>query len=219
LVDSDGCSSDCRSEMIPGGGSPWLNKRECFHEWLAPPVLKRDARGLPVRRLVCTDDDPLCDFGSRTGDQACTFRIALCFNVTEMRRLRRATGLPLCTPTDVERVRLTSSYQAYPLSEIDVPNLDSLESAMAAIGGSGRDSPLGTWGSTCCSRFVTFDPPLTARDLCTDFAEIVVPLRPIGQGSRTGHERIHLTAAPSPLTKGHPRRADRDLIDLRCKPH
>jgi len=74
-----GCrhSTTCQNNLIPGGGSV---KTDCTHEWLTDPSPRLNRRGLPAKRLECTDDDPSCDFGATTG--TCTFHVAMCFNAT-----------------------------------------------------------------------------------------------------------------------------------------
>ena len=82
------------SDLIPGGGSL---HNDCTQEWLTDSSPSPDRRGLPAKRLECTDDDPTCDFGATTW-QACTFHVAMCFNATEQRFA--------CTPSDVRQVKV-----------------------------------------------------------------------------------------------------------------
>ena len=133
-------------------------------------------------------------------DKACTFHVALCFNVRE----RRAA----CTPVDVERVQLKQPNAALPRDAVDAANRDALEGALAALGGNIRgvcsrprlragtacerhadcDAPAGAGNGACAGRFTVFAPPLATADACTGFAAITVPLRSNGlvRGSKNG---------------------------------
>jgi len=230
LVNGDGCSAACRSELIPGGG---LARVDCTQEWLTAPVQSRlDAHGIPTRRLECVDDDPSCDSGVSAGDAACTFRVALCFNVYE----RRPFGSTICSPTDVARVTLTRPNEDTPRTASDVANRDALEAVLQGIGGSvayqctnagarhGQactvdadcDSSPGSGNGVCHGRSVAFGPSLHTA-VCSGFASITVPLR---GGRNRGMKTLRLTVAPSdnPFT-GRPLTRDRDSLTLVCQPH
>jgi len=232
----DGCSSACTSELIPGGGGA----QDCFQEWLAPPVVVRDGEGMPSRRLVCRDDDPTCDHGAALGNQACTFHVALCFNVTDMRRFDPATGRLRCTGTELDSVRFASPDPLHPRDLTDELNSAALETALAGIGGAVRgqcvratsgprrvcgsdaecDSTPGKGDGACRGHFMAFDPPLSERDLCTEFADVVVPLRRTHGGRlRRGQRWIRLSARPTDDPhSGNRRTAGRDILKLSCDP-
>jgi hypothetical protein len=161
---------------------------------------------LPSKKLQCTDDDPVCDFGVAAGDEQCTFHIAMCFNASETRFS--------CVPTDVQQVHL----HVLQRTAVDAANRDALEGAMARLGGlpqqwcsrSGRC----TWG-------VVFDPPLTPPQTCTSFADIVVPLRKTATGATgKGVRIIGFQTLPSrnPVT-GRPRVKDSNFLKFTCQPH
>jgi probable HAF family extracellular repeat protein/predicted outer membrane repeat protein len=214
------------ADFIPGGGQL---SNDCTHEWLTLPVSAPDRRGYPAARLECTDDNPECDFGAMVGDTACTFRIALCLNVTESRFA--------CMSTDVARVELKQPRQEQPRDLLDLENRDALEAALASLGGiirgrcrnngprrgqfcgtgSDCDATPGSGDGLCKGRFVAFVPPLSAVDRCTTLASITVPLD--ANGSARGIKRLRLSVSPSadPVT-GRSRRSDKDSLTLICKP-
>jgi len=200
------------------------------HEWVTdpPPLLARS--GLPRNRLECTEGDPACDFGP-AGDNACTFNIKLCFNVTEERLA--------CAPTDVARVQLLQPPEAQPKDATTLANRDALETALAGLQGVVRgqctrprvkagqlcrvnadcDSATGSANGVCKGRFVAFDPPLSTANACTNFASISVPLRQTAHGLKSASETLKLRASPSkdPVT-GRKRPEDTDSLTLVCKP-
>jgi hypothetical protein len=180
-----------------------------------------------VHRLTCTDDDPLCDFGATTGDNACTFHVALCLNVAD-------TRLP-CSPTDVARVQLVSPNEAKPRDSVATANRDALENALTGLGGAVRglcgnrgphkgqlctvnsdcNSTSGRSDGRCRGRFVAFAPPLSTDNSCTPFAPIRVPLRQTIEGIKAGNAALSVKAIsdPSAAQKG------RNSLKLICKPH
>jgi cysteine-rich repeat protein len=236
LTDQDGCSAECKSELIPGHGAP---SRACFQEWFSPPVVRRDKRGLPSASLHCTDDDPQCDYGDATGDAACTFHVAFCFNVYDRRRTNPHTGAPFCSGAELERVYLTTRYrfanETVP-DAIDVANRAALEKSLTGIGAVIRgqcvrdesvarrlctadadcDTSQGRGDGVCRGRFLAFVPPLTG-EVCTDMADVVVPLR--AGGVVRGEKWIRLRTMPSddPTTDAR-RFGATNLLRLYCDP-
>lgn len=220
-VSGDGCSTTCQSELIPGGG---VARTDCTQEWLANPVPARDRKSIPKNQLQCTDDVPGCDFGTATGDKACTFQVALCFNAAEQRFN--------CTPTDVTRVQLQRPKEVKPKDAIDQGNRDALEAALTGIGGVVRgacsnsgphhgefctansdcDSTPGSGKGVCTGRFVAFQPSLTTTNACTAYASITVPLRQTTTGFSAGYETLSLKATRSDT------KSDSDTLTLVCKP-
>jgi cysteine-rich repeat protein len=239
VVDGDGCGADCTSELIPGGLTGGLRKNDCFHEWLASPAPVRDGSRMPLPRLECRDDDPACDFGPAVGDAACTFHLALCFNVTELRENNPHTERAACTPVGVARLGFTSPRESKPRDTADEMNRDALERAVAGLGAVVRgqcslgisaklcatDSdcdPLSSSGhGRCRGRLMAFEPDLATHDVCTEFAPIVVPLRRSAGLFRFGKRWIRLNTIPSSDPGKHMNgrhRIDRDVIKLVCKP-
>ncbi len=220
LTHGDGCSASCHNEaFIPGGGSP---RSDCTHEWLTVPNPPQNAQGIPVNRLKCTDDDPSCDFGAATGDNQCTFHLALCFNLVD-------PALP-CTPTDASLVQLLQPGMA-PRHAIDADNRTALEEALVGVGGRvqgacASGSP--TRGLFCaknsdcdvlpgdgvCRRYVVFAPSLATANRCTAFTEIKVPLR---RNGRAGKKRLRLRVRSESAPAGQSP-TDTDSLTLVCKP-
>ena len=193
-------------------------------EWLTEPATTVVGRnGLPVRQLTCTDDDPLCDFGATTGDNACTFHVAVCLNVVDTRLS--------CSPTDVARVQLLRPNEAKPKDATATANRDALENALTTLGGMVRgqcrnrahrgqvcavnadcDSNPGSGNGVCRGRFVAFAPPYSAENSCTAFAPIQVPLRQ-GVGAASATLKVKAISDPVAGQKGH------NSLKLTCKPH
>lgn len=241
VVDGDGCSATCETELVLG--SRTLGRRECFQEWLAPPVAAFDGGGFPSNRIRCTDDDPSCDFGAGSGDAACTFHVAFCFNATDRRRVDSSTGMPFCTPSDVERIYLWTRprFASQQVSDpTDLANRAALEATLINLGAVVRgmctrtdtrpfafcsadadcDTSTGVGDGRCGGRLLAFIPPATDSGLCSGFADVVVPLKRTAVGYRRGHKWIHLRTVPSadPVT-GARRPGDNDVLKLDCDPH
>jgi hypothetical protein len=189
-----------------------------MQEWLseAPPTNARR------NRLVCTDGDPACDFGA-TGDQACTFHIAMCFNVN--------ASPGGCTGTDVERVSVIQP-RPKPANPTDVQNRKAMEDALVQLGGTVQGickSPRAKRGQFCqqnsecdsapgsgdgvCSRVVKFGR-LSTANACTPFADITVPLRQ--SRGRLGSARKTIRLSTRPYARGTA--SDADALMLVCQP-
>jgi photosystem II stability/assembly factor-like uncharacterized protein len=203
-----GCqhSITCASNLLPGGGR---TKTDCMQEWLSqvPPSSARR------NRLVCTDDDPACDFGTTTG--ACTFHIAMCFNVN--------ASPGVCTGTDVEHVTVMRPGPKPP-NAADALNRTAMEDRLVELGGTVQGickSPRAKRGQFCqqnsecdsapgkgngvCRRVVEFGH-LTAANSCTPFANITVPSR--------HKRRLWLRTTPYPSGTA----SDMDVLTLVCRP-
>lgn len=225
--DGDGCSATCRSELTPGGAGA---KVDCLAEWLVVPTPPRDENGVPLGRLTCTDDDPSCDFGAATGDRTCTFHVALCLNVNEMRRLDRRSGAPACTPTGVHAVRIDPTWPRNRTT--DEQNRRALEDALAGIGGAASgvcrganvgatctddaqcDSKVGKGDGICSKVDMRFTPDIAATDTCTATAAIVVPLSDNGHRSKI---RLRMTTTGTG-PNGKPGKRAKDKVQLICDP-
>src|SRR5262249_29239056 len=166
LVNGDGCSADCRQEsLIPGGGAA---PNDCAVEWLTNAVQPLSRAGWPQNRMECSDGDPSCDVGP-AGDGACTFHVALCFNVPDARLA--------CRPADVRQVDLIRP-GIDPQTPVDTVNRNALESALQSVGARVQgvcinrkplrgcsanadcDSAFGA-GDGRCRRIAAFEPPLS----------------------------------------------------------
>jgi cysteine-rich repeat protein len=208
-VDLDGCDSDCTpsqctidgGQMVPGYCA--TRKNDCQHEFCTAmkPVETDRFGGLPGMDLVCTDDDPSCDIGP-PGDHACTFRVSLCYNVSDNR-------FP-CT-TALDAVGFVRFRRASPRSPVDVANRNALEAAVVGLGGVlrvGRGVP--------GRRAVFFEPPLAEKDVCTAFASFKVPLRGSAPNYKT-RRKLLVTVADPPLNISRSKR-DSDVLRLICNP-
>jgi len=88
--------------LVPARGGA---RKACLAEWLVEHHrLEVDDEGLPRVRQECRDGDPGCD-ADAAADGRCTFRVALCTNVFDVRRLG-GDGIPLCSGRELRRVRL-----------------------------------------------------------------------------------------------------------------
>ena len=219
--DFDFCSSSCRNELIPGSDSHGAT--DCMQEWMTFPLPAQstDSAQLKVR---CQDDDPSCDFGASSGDDACTFLVRMCFNVSDPR-------MATCTPSDIQRVRLTKSTRRKKIGDGFVVELlgmgaqvehGSCTTATRRRGlpctqDSDCDTVLSSGDGQCAVHSLTFDPPLDVPSFCTNFVEVVVPLRfnsvgrPLSGSAVLGLRSIHNVS---------PRRriSDRDALRLVCTP-
>lgn len=207
-VNLDGCDNDCTvsicsitgGQMVPGYCA--TRKNDCLAEFCSAAVPAPTDRfgGLPGWEVVCTDDDPACDFGP-PGDNACTFRVSLCYNVTDTR----------FSCDSIEEIGFIRFRRASPRRPIDVANRDALEAAVVGIGGILRVGP-GIPGR----RAVFFEPPLATEDICTAFAEFKVPLRGKAPKFRSRRKPL-VTIADPPIGVSRSKR-DSDVMRLICNP-
>lgn len=211
----------------PPGLVPGIAADACMVEWLTNPTAPKGNNGLPVRRLTCTDDDPTCDFGAAGGDRSCTFQVALCLNVAD-------TRVP-CLRTDFARLKILSPSETQPRSALAMANRNALEGVMTSVGAAVKgtcvnrgprrgqlcttdaecDAAPGVGNGICRGRFVAFEPPLTAANVCTPYALITVPLRQTAGGLRRSATRL-VVAAASDRTEGA---RGGDALTLICRPH
>ncbi|MBI3782672.1 MAG: hypothetical protein HY270_04650 [Deltaproteobacteria bacterium] len=124
-----------------------------------------------------------------------------------------------------------------PRTAVDESNQQAIGSALTGLGGAAKsvciDGPRRgqscTQNSDClaiasrrgwCRRVVTYSPAFSTRDACTDFADVVVPLRQKAGRLRKGVKTIGVQTMPSldPLT-GKRRIADSNFLKLTCWPH
>ena len=202
-----------------------------------------DDHGRPSRSLHCTEGDPTCDHGG-AGDETCTFHVAMCFNVPDMRALARGT-MPFCTPTNIERVRLKTRSRAPDKGHddpFDALNQQVLEAAVTGLGAEVRgqcvrgyhrdnnhprkfcvsdaecDSTPGAGDGACQSPMLTFVPPLVDQR-CTELVDVEVPLEITARGTRRGQKLVRVRVRPTddPETNlSLP--GDTDLLQLYCEP-
>jgi cysteine-rich repeat protein len=216
--DGDGCSATCTSELIPGHGCN--RSKDCYVEWLVSPTTLANGNPQRAQFLECNDDDPSCDFGAVPGDAACTFRVALCFNLTEQRFS--------CMARDVATIDLTHHFRKG-------EDLSSIVAVVTQLGGTperqcsnrGRrgepcavdadcDTTTGSGDGVCTTRRIQFVPPFATPDACTGFAEVQVALKNTSLGLRAGTKSLFIAARPS--SPGLNPRGDVDRLRLRCRP-
>lgn len=132
----------------------------CEFEWLVDPNLVLvEKTQLPGRTVSCADGQPFCD-ADGTADGQCTFRVAACLNNADPRLA--------CAVAAVDSLTLTK-----PLPTSTDPanqaNANTLLAALTAV------DP-GSMGSRVGNR-VTYGLPAATPNVCTDYLNIVVPVR------------------------------------------
>ena len=152
----------------------------------------------PSNTLTCKEGDPNCDFGP-AGDGICTFKISLCFNVTD-------TRFPCVSADKVSRIHFTDPAESHPRTGIETENRDALEAALIGLGGTVTQG---------VNRSIAFTPSLTTADICTSALLIKVPLIHTGLGLRKGHSAIRDRVFPN-ASDIHA--TDRDRLNLICTP-
>jgi len=217
-------------DLNPGYCGSRVN--DCGQEWCTNPVAAPLVNGLPGTRIECTDDDPACDFGP-AGDESCTFHVGLCFNPAEQRFACNWGGA-------IEEVKMNRpSPRTNPLKHpTDYINRLSLENALINIGGvasgicanpgpqhgqfctssTACDSSPGNGNGRCAGRVIAFTPPITTPNVCTAYADIIVPLKHTSKGVTKKRIRLRIKAIPPKPPTGRRPKADGDLIDLVCNP-
>jgi sialate O-acetylesterase len=216
----DGCSSTCQIELDRLVGGTGSSSTECALEFLMRQPFPAPANPGNRQTISCRDDDPACDFGESTGDRACTFQIALCFNVMV------DTRFP-CVPTSVDRLTITNP--GIVQGPLNSPNRASLEESVASLGGTvigtcvrGRlgaectnsaecDGVPGNMAGQCQSR-INFGP-LERQNVCGRMASIRVPLRSNATGTvfAAGSQVLEMTAFTPTGSLN-----DSDIVQLLC---
>lgn len=185
--------------LIPGNGSA---ASDCVTEWVVDNPMNTpaaDKRGFPNMAQSCTDGDASCDADGVANDQ-CAFEVAVCMNVNDPRLVDKNTGLAACTPTSIA---VWAAAKPLPDSTkpAEAPNAIALRDSLGALG---TNSVSGTHGEV-----VTFTPTVANGDACTDFVEVVVPLK---NGSKTGKTTVKSRATTADGVK------DSDGLKLTCVP-
>jgi hypothetical protein len=196
-------------KLIPGKGSL---KTDCVNEFVVVNPFNRpplDNKGLVNFKQTCTDGDVACD-ADGAADGKCTFRIGMCFNITDDRLVKKSSEDLLCIPSDVEVVRIK---KPSPGSNrpAEVANGAVLRDAVVALD-PGNATVSGSRQDT-----VTFAPPIGAAEACTEMGLIEVALRGADL-DRNGKLNLGIRATTSPpvgLPKGS---RDSDKLKLRCLP-
>lgn len=233
VSNGDGCSATCTpepGELTPSG----KGKADCEFEFLPRPQPIK-VKGIPAAVMICHDDDPSCDLGGEPGDKLCVFRLAFCVNVPDPR-------LTKCTPIDIAGATVSKpkvqDFESPTYDFITDFNRGSVDFNLAQLGAgfTGRcTAPPMNIGADCledpdcddaegdgaCSKPIfEFNPPLTATNQCSDYADFVVALKEPKPGVfKQGSTSIKLKAFASndPVTL-KPRNSDGDGIKLLCLP-
>jgi hypothetical protein len=77
------------------------------------------------------------------------------------------------------------------------------------------DSFGGSGDGKCGGRFIAFEPPLTAANVCTALADVRVPVSQRATGNKPGRKMLRLLTHTS---AGGTTGRDSDSLTLTCKP-
>jgi hypothetical protein len=150
--------------LVPGRGGA---RKACLAEWLIERRLPDvGRRGLPSTRQSCRDGDPECD-ADATADGRCTFRVALCTNVFDVRQLGD-DGVPLCEAQHLRSVRLRRPRGARDAGRAAA---EALDAALA-----------------------TLPMPTSRHAGCTPATPVVVPIEPGERGRLELRARVRRRA-------------------------
>lgn len=139
------CTDPAPGVCVPGAP----RSESCAVELLVDPnlTLKRST-GLPTSKVTCGDGQNLCDFDNTAGQ--CTFHVATCFNNQDPR-------LPGCAGASVNSISVKLPLAGDPIATALLGALQGLPGASAS-------------GAT-----VSFAPAIAGNDVCTAYANVVVP--------------------------------------------
>jgi hypothetical protein len=189
---------DSVAGLVPGGGSP---STDCAMELLvdnplnSPPA---DRKGFPNSAQSCTDGDPTCD-ADGVANGACSFKVAVCLNVSDPRLIERRSGEMACTPSSVAVWQVRR-----PLPDSKPPGDANGAALRDAVGSLGTAAVSGKHNET-----LTFTPAVAGTQDCTGFVPVVVPLR----NSLVAGKAVVKTSVAT--TSGD---ADTDKLKLACLP-
>jgi cysteine-rich repeat protein len=188
-----GASCDAAG-CVPGGGSI---RSDCAFEWLVTPVPALAGNGLPGRKPICYEGDPLCDADLDVGNHSCTFPLTLCIN-------NQDTRLPQCTPSDVAAFEVRKPSAGRLRDSADGDNLAALEN--------GVNQDFGVTVQRDGSPYLVGMPNATT-DLCGTVLPIEVPLR-VRHSGKVVRGRKTLRVASLAFDG----RRDADSLKLECRP-
>ena len=185
------CSTDA---CVPGGGS---TASDCAFEWLVTPPPPLAGTGLPSRKPVCYEGDPLCDADPDIGNHLCVFPLTLCINNGDAR-------LADCTPSNLAAFEVHKPSARHLRDSADAANLDALENGVNqdfAVTVLRNGNPFLIGGPNA-------DP-----DACGSVLSIEVPLR-VQRSGRLKRGRRTLRVVSLALDG----RRDADSLKLECRP-
>ena len=186
-----GCTT---AACVPGGGSA---SSDCALEWQLTPVPALAGNGLPGRKAVCYEGDPLCDADPDIANQRCDFAVTICINNADVR-------LPSCVASDLASFEVRKPIPGRPRDGADDANLASLESA--------ANQDFGLTVLRGGDPYLTGMPNATAN-ACAAARSIEVPLRRRHSGSVVrGRKTLRVESIASDG------RRDLDSLKLECRP-
>lgn len=165
-------------------------------EWLLAPSPPLDKRGLPGRKVICHEGDPLCDSDLDIGNNSCSLPVVLCLNNLDSRLA--------CVPGEVANFAVFKPYPDRLRDDADVATLAGLEAGVHQ-----------DFGVTVMRGRTAYLPgtPTVATNFCGEPIDIVVPLRVRGSGSVSrGRKSIRLR-----VEQGEGR-SDTDTLRFECRP-
>jgi len=165
----------------------------CHLEWLFSPPPLLGAGDIPRRRLSC-DEGSACDADAKRDGQ-CTFRLVLCINNDDPRRI-------FCAPDQVDAFEVRLPNPGHLADSADANNLTTLEGAAGANG-------FGVTVQRSDSVVFTGRPNRT-RNLCSPPLSLTVPLR--GGGAKVGKRTLKLRIST-------PQGISSSSVRLNCVPH
>lgn len=191
FADSPTCEA---ASCISGGGSP---RNDCMLEWMVQPVPPPDRRGLPMRKIICYEGDPLCDADLDIFNRTCSIPATVCLNNLDDR-------LPDCRPGEVARFTVMRPYPDRLRDAADVATLDALEQGVHQ-----------DFGITVMRGRLAYMPgtATVATDWCGEPIPITVPLRVSKSGRTSRGRKVVRTRAE----QGEGRR-DTDTLRFECLP-
>ena len=232
-INHDGCENNCtKSPCYPGfdqmvPGLCYSVKNDCFLELCLNSPLTALPSGLPSRKQVCHDGDPTCDAGPAL-DGVCTFRLSMCFNVSDPR-------FPCIQPHSAETLKFRVPRFLHPGDGFDAENISAITAAVRGIGAkvngvcdnlakkgqtcdlaSDCDASTGSGDGVCRAKTMVFAPPLVTSDTCTAYFDFKVPLGTGGLKSNTKAIKVAIYA-PKNIPLGKRLLKDGDDLYLTCE--
>lgn len=187
--------SDCSTaQCVTGGGS---GRSDCMLEWMVQPVPPLDRRGLPARKIICHEGDPLCDADLDIYNFGCAIPVSICLNNFDDR-------LPDCRPGEVARFTVMRPYPDRLRDAADLAILDALEQGVHQ-----------DFGITVMRGRLEYMPgtATVTADWCGEPIPIAVPLRVSKAGRVSRGRKVVRTRAE----QGEGRR-DTDTLRFECLP-
>lgn len=184
------CTDTSPGSCVPGKGAAG----GCALEWLVYPNLTfKAATDLPGAQVSCADGQPFCDLDGKADGQ-CTFQVAACLNSDDPRET--------CTGATITSVKLSSPL---PTSRkpTDSMNAQTILTALSSV------DPSVT--ATVTGAKVLYSPASARPNACTNFFNVVVPVRSVGLRTLAGKRSI------SPMLQTNAGRGSNRLT-LTCNP-